>query len=247
VPAAQIEEARARMLALFPQGFEEREGEQEVELAAYTDADGEARLAEALGPVAAEPVSPGWADAWRRFHRPIRVGALWVGPPWEAPDPGAVAIVIDPGRAFGTGAHATTRLCLDLLQTLEPCSLADLGCGSGVLAVAAAKLGFAPVVAVDHDEVAVEAARANAAANGAGVDARLGDVLSDPLPETEVGLANLALGPAEQVAARFRGKILVTSGYLEHERPEARGWRSVERHQLEGWAADVFERARELS
>jgi ribosomal protein L11 methyltransferase len=228
------------MLALFPEGFEEREGHREVELAAYTDAAGEARLAQAFGRVAAEPVVPGWEDAWRRFHRPVRIGSLWVGPPWEEPDPGAVAIVIDPGRAFGTGAHATTRLCLELLQMLEPCSLADLGCGSGVLAIAGAKLGFRPVYALDHDEAAVAAARANASANEVEVDVRPCDVLADPPPKAEAGLANLALGPVERLAARFAGRILVTSGYLAHERPEAPGWRRLERREAEGWAADLL-------
>jgi ribosomal protein L11 methyltransferase len=228
------------MLALFPEGFEEREEGGEVELAAYTDADGEARLADAFGPVAAESVRPGWEDGWRRFHRPVRVGQLWVGPPWEQPDPGAVAIVIDPGRAFGTGAHATTRLCLEVLQMLAPCSLADLGCGSGLLAIAGAKLGFRPGYALDHDQAAVEAARANAAANGAAVDVRLCDVLADPLPGAEAGVANLALGPVERLAARFPGRILVTSGYLAHERPEAPGWRHLERREAEGWAADLL-------
>lgn len=235
------------MLALFPEGFEEREEEGEVELAAYTDAAGEARLGEALGPVAAEPVDPGWEDAWRRFHRPVRIGPLWVGPPWEEPDRGAVSIVIDPGRAFGTGAHATTRLCLELLQMIEPCSLADLGCGSGVLAIAAVKIGFRPVYALDHDEAAVAAVRANAAANGVEVDARLRDVLADPLPRTETGLANLALGPVERVAERFAGRLLVTSGYLAGERPAVAAWRHVQRLEAGGWAADLLERAQPLS
>ena len=108
----------------------------------------------------------GWEDGWRAFHHGVRVGRLWVGPPWENAPADAVAVVIDPGRAFGTGAHATTRLCLELLQEVEPTSLLDVGCGSGVLSVAAAKLGFAPVRAVDIDEVALETTRANAAANG---------------------------------------------------------------------------------
>src|SRR4029450_12991759 len=71
--------------------------------------------------------------------------------PWEAPDPGSIVVVVDPGRAFGTGAHATTRLSLELLLGVSPASLVDVGCGSGVIAVAAAKLGFAPVVALDSD------------------------------------------------------------------------------------------------
>ncbi len=80
---------------------------------------------------------------------------------------GLIDLVVDPGQAFGTGAHATTRLCLELLLDVEPRgSLADLGCGSGVLALAAARLGFAPVVALDHEAAAVEATLENARANG---------------------------------------------------------------------------------
>ena len=91
------------------------------------------------------PRDESWPGAWRDFHHGVRIGALWVGPPWEQPSADAVAVVIDPGRAFGTGAHATTRLCLELLQDAEPGSLLDVGSGSGVLSIAAAKLGFAPV------------------------------------------------------------------------------------------------------
>src|SRR5204863_8006533 len=120
-------------------------------------------------------VEAGWGDRGRDFHRRVRVGPLWVGPPWEKPPPGALAIVVDPGRAFGTGAHPTTRLCLELLLELPRGSLVDVGCGSGVLAIAGVKLGFAPVVAVDTDAEAVEATRANAQANDVGVDARLAD------------------------------------------------------------------------
>ena len=157
VAAEEAEEARARMLELFPEGFEEADRGEDVELAAYTGADGERRLREAFAEVSSEPVADDWQDRWRSFHRPVRVGPLWVGPPWEPAPHDAVAVVIDPGRAFGTGAHPTTRLSLELLLELEPGSLLDVGCGSGVLAIAGAKLGFAPVHAFDVDEAAVEA------------------------------------------------------------------------------------------
>src|SRR5581483_8593025 len=100
---------------------------------------------------ALDEVADDWADRWRAFHRGVRLGPLWVGPPWEAAPAGALPVVIDPGRAFGTGAHPTTRLCLELLLEQPPGALVDVGCGSGVLAIAAAKLGHGPVVALDVD------------------------------------------------------------------------------------------------
>jgi ribosomal protein L11 methyltransferase len=199
-------------------------------------------MREAFGPATSAPVEPGWEDAWRRFHRPVRVGPLWVGPPWETPEPGALAVVIDPGQAFGTGAHPTTRLCLECLLGVEPGSLIDLGCGSGVLAVAAARLGFAPVTALDSDGAAVAAARVNAAANGVEVDVASSDALADPLPAARVVVANIALEAVEALGARVDATTLLSSGYLAHERPALRGWEHVERRELEGWAADRFER-----
>ena len=106
-----------------------------------------------------ERVEPGWEDRWRAFHRPCHAGGLWIGPPWIDPPAGETAVVVDPGRAFGTGAHPTTRASIDMLARLDRGSLLDAGCGSGVVSVAAARLGFAPVTAVDVDEVAVEVAR----------------------------------------------------------------------------------------
>jgi ribosomal protein L11 methyltransferase len=242
VPLARAEEARAVMVDLFPLGFEERDGDGMLELAAYTERDDAVGLLDEVGPVRELEVVAGWEDEWRRFHRPVRVGPLWIGPSWEAPAADAIAVVVDPGRAFGTGAHATTRVCLELLLELEPTSVADLGCGSGVLAVAAAKLGFAPVVAIDDDEAAVEAARRNASANGVEVDVRLADVLADPLPAVEVAVANIARGPVERAAERFTGSAFVASGYLEQEQPVATGWRVADRRLSEGWAADLLVR-----
>jgi ribosomal protein L11 methyltransferase len=143
VPFRRAEQARALMLELFPDGFEEVERTDSVELAAYTDPGGEERLMQVFTGTSASDVEEGWEERWREFHRPVRIGPLWVGPPWEHPPPVAIAVVVDPGRAFGTGAHPTTRLCLEALLDLQRGSLLDVGCGSGVLAIAAALLALA--------------------------------------------------------------------------------------------------------
>ena len=228
------------MLALFPEGFEEVERDEELELAAYTDEAGEQRLRAAFGSVEASEAPEDWAERWRAFHRGVRVGALWVGPPWEEPPDDPVAVVVDPGRAFGTGAHATTRLCLELLQLLPRGSLVDVGCGSGVLAIAAAKLGFAPVLAVDNDPAAIESTEENARRNGVGIEARLEDALAGPLPETDVAVANIT-GEALPWLP-LRSALAVTSGYLAGEQIGLPAYAHAERRVLDGWAADLFRR-----
>jgi ribosomal protein L11 methyltransferase len=227
------------MLELFPEGFEERDSADGIELAAYTDDRGEERLWSAFGGTRSSDVEEGWEERWRAFHRPVRVGPIWVGPPWERPDPDAIAIVIDPGRAFGTGAHATTRLCLELLIDVPRGSLLDAGCGSGVLSIGAAKLGFSPVHAVDVDPLAIESTARNAVANGVTVDARLADAARDPLPSTGAAVVNVALEADNSIARRLACQHLVTSGYLASERPEVPGYRRRERREAEGWAADL--------
>ena len=243
VAAARTEEARATMIELFPAGFEEIEHDGDVELAAYTDAGGEERLWHAFGGGSAREVPEDWAERWRDFHRSVRVGALWVGPPWEAPPPDAVAVVIDPGRAFGTGAHATTRLVLELVTRSPRGSLLDLGCGSGVVAIAAAKLGFDPVTALDHDPLAVEATRTNAARNGVAVEVRLGELRASPLPPADVAVANITLETVIEVGPLVAARRLITSGYLESEHPSLAGYDHLERVGADGWAADLFARA----
>lgn len=227
----------ARLLELHPEGFEEGEGE----LAVYTDAAGEERLRAAFADVSTRPVEPGWEERWREFHRPVWIGPLWVGPPWEKPPADVVAVVVDPGRAFGTGSHPTTRLCLELLLEFAPGSLLDVGCGSGVLSVAAAKLGFGPVIAIDRDSAAVEAARRNAAANDVTIEVRRGDVLEAELPPSDLVLANIDLASVEAVAPRLEAGALVTAGYFHSRMPQVPGFAHRERRIDGGWAADLFE------
>lgn len=228
--------ARARFLDIHPEGFEEADGE----LAAYTDAAGEERLREAFGAVSSSPVEPGWEERWREFHRPVWIGSLWVAPSWEEPPADAIAVVIDPGRAFGTGSHPSTRLCLGFLLDAEPGSLLDVGCGSGVLSVAAAKLGFGPITAVDREQVAVEATLRNADVNGVTLEARALDVLTEELPAADVAVANIDLAAVNQLGDRLRAESVITAGYFHSRTPELAGYVHVERRVDGGWAADRF-------
>jgi ribosomal protein L11 methyltransferase len=211
-----------------------------VTLVAYGTEERVVALRTAFGEVVTEHVDDGWAENWRAFHRGVRVGPLWVGPPWESAPAGVSAVVIDPGRAFGTGAHATTRLCLELLADLPPGSLLDAGCGSGVLAIAGARLGHAPVIAVDNDPAAVEATVANAEANGVAVDVRLGDLGSPQLDRFDAVVANVTRADVVDLASRLRARKLVTSGYLESDATPLAGWAHETRRTAAGWAADLW-------
>jgi ribosomal protein L11 methyltransferase len=230
------------MIELFPEGFEEIESADGIELAAYTDAGGEERLWHAFGGTRTQEIGEGWEERWREFHRPVRVGPLWIGQPWQERPDDAIAVLIDPGRAFGTGAHATTRLCLELLTRVEPGSLVDIGSGSGVLSIAAAKLGFGPVIGVDDDGAAVAAASGNAELNGVQIEFRRADAATAELPPADVVLANITLALAATVGDRVDCRTLVTSGYLISDQPEPAQFDHVERVTTEGWAADVFAR-----
>jgi ribosomal protein L11 methyltransferase len=114
----------------------------------------------------------------------------------------------------------------------------DVGCGSGVLGIAAARLGFGPITCIDVDSVAVEATIANAAANGVAVEARVLDALRAPLPLADVAVANVLLAPVATILARLDARYAITSGYLDGERPAHPGWAHAETAVLDGWAAD---------
>lgn len=236
VPRESAEIVLAELSELAPGGVEEVDDGEIVEYAIY-GAEGElpalpdleAAAGDVMLEIRSSTVEDGWEDRWREFHRPVRVrgpsSELVVSPPWEMTG-GEDELVVDPGRAFGTGAHPTTRLCLELLLGERPDgSCVDVGCGSGVLAIAAARLGWGPVLALDHDPASVEATAVNARANGEAVEARRFDLLRDgPVPAGTLVLANL-LRPLllELAQAGFDGpvpRVLIASGLLAHEADE---------------------------
>jgi ribosomal protein L11 methyltransferase len=240
VPATDAEVARARLLELAPAGFEEIERAGVLELAVYTDAAGEAAVLAVFSGAHSEDVQLGWEDRWRAFHRPVRAGGLWIGPPWEKAPEGEPSVVIEPGRAFGTGAHPTTRACIEVLARQARGAVLDAGCGSGVVSVAAAVLGFRPVLAVDLDPVAVEVTRENARRNRVAVDVRQADALQDELPSADLLVANIELETVEALLARRPARRAITSGYLAGEVPVASGWTVIDSCELEGWSARVL-------
>lgn len=252
----------AALLELAPSGVEQVDGEGEVEFALYgtpgelpTLPEGEAEVGGVRVLVSGAEVPDDWEERWKRFHRPVLVGGrLYVRPPWEqaAARPGVREIVIDPGRAFGTGTHPTTRLCLELMLGLPARgSFADLGCGSGVLAIAAAKLGFEPVAAVDSDRLAVEATLQNARVNGVRL-ARVErhDLRSQPPPAAaDVVAANLMRPLLLRVAELMEAPppVLIVSGLLDAEADEVAAafapLAERRRLSLQGWTALLLERA----
>jgi ribosomal protein L11 methyltransferase len=246
-PGDEAEEiARAAVLESFAGGIEERRAlDGALELAVYCS-DRPASLPAVAGTWSEEAVADGWEDGWRAFHtgRVVR-GRLWVGPPWETPPRGLPPVVIDPGQAFGTGSHATTLLCLELLLDQPAGPLLDLGCGSGVLALAAARLGHAPVLACDDDPLAVEAAQANAARNRLEIQVWQADALYDELPKAvELWLANLQLAPLQELAWRpDLPPRLIVSGLLAGEPFTIPGYRIAERRTLDGWEGLLLVRA----
>jgi ribosomal protein L11 methyltransferase len=236
----------------------------------------------ALVDISTSELPDDWPERWKRFHRPVlieapasaagtpggaapagcaprgRPPALYVRPPWEPPSErrDAREIVIDPAQAFGTGAHATTRICLELLLELAAGedrrgALLDIGTGSGVLAIAAAHLGYAPVLGLDNEAESVAAARDNARVNGVAIEVRRFDLRSEPLPVDDfadaapVMLANLLRPLLLELARTLPAmpRALLASGLLVGEVDEVvhafteRGLRERERRCQGEWAA----------
>jgi ribosomal protein L11 methyltransferase len=234
----------AELLELVPAGVEEVQvGGETIEYAVY-GAPGElpslpdlsAVVGDVLVEISTSHTPDDWQERWKRFHRPVliepprptvhsdrQVPALHVRPPWEAASAprgqGVEEIVIDPGQAFGTGGHASTRLCLELLLELasRECRagpLLDIGTGSGVLAIAAARLGFTPVLGLDHECESVEAARENATANGVSIEVRRFDLRAQRLPWMDA--ADLPEGPVVVIANLLRPLLLELAGTMPH-------------------------------
>lgn len=256
----------AELLELAPGGVEETDlADGVIEYAVY-GAPGElpglpdvqAAAGGALVEVVTTEVADDWADRWRQFHRPIEIGGrLYVRPPWEPARDDLMDLVIDPGQAFGTGAHHTTRLCLELLAdeaVPAAAGVMDLGCGSGVLAIAAAKLGWGPVAGVDHELESVRATAENAEANGVTVTVERFDLIrGGPAPTAPLVLANL-LRPLLLCVARagFAGdppQTLIASGLLTHEADEIvaafehHGLHETDRRTSAEWCALVLRRS----
>jgi ribosomal protein L11 methyltransferase len=256
----QAELVLAELLELAPGGVEEVDQGEIVEYAVYGALgelpalpDLKAAAAGALIDVSTREIADDWSERWREFHKPLVLGhMLTVRPPWEPAGETSIDLVIDPGQAFGTGAHATTRLCLELMLELEhpDGAFLDLGCGSGVLAIAAAKLGWAPVSALDNDPASIEATRANAQANRVELHARRLDLRTEPVPHAPTIAANLLAPLLTAWAERIHTppERLIASGLLTHEADRVaaafapRGLHETDRRTRAEWAALLLER-----
>jgi ribosomal protein L11 methyltransferase len=256
------EVAYARLEPLLAAGFEEVPFGDLVELVIYGEEFPDPSFPELVS-ISRTPVDDGWETAWHEHLEPVTVGAITVRPPWI---PGE-GLVVDPGVTFGLAAHPTTRLCLQLLQDharalgltpgtppaqtahggaggLTPSTaLADWGCGSGVLSVVAAHLGFAPITAIELDPRAVETARAN------GVDAHVGDVTADR-PWARTVVANLtapllvlaaSAPPAGQPVTMLASGVSAELARVPVDAWEPFGWVERERRELDGWSASILE------
>lgn len=230
----------SRVIALF--------GDDVDLAAALSHAAGEAGFAQVPEFTVEEFEDQNWVQLTQSQFEPIRItDRLWIVPSWhESPDPAAINIELDPGMAFGTGSHPTTHLCLEWLeQTITPgCTVMDYGCGSGILAIAAARLGAGSIMGVDIDDKAVDAARDNAARNGVDIQVALS---TDPVRGTyDRVVANIltnplcVLAPALSALVAPGGRIAL-SGILESQVDQVieayAPWLALRVGKLrEGWA-----------
>lgn len=264
------ERVLAELVELVPGGVEEERGQSYVEYAIYGPPgelpelpDLQAAAGEGLVEIETTEIPDDWADRWRDFHRPVVVGGgrLVVRPSWEdgPPTTAGVDVVIDPGQAFGTGAHATTRGCLEILLQLADAGeargpLADWGTGSAVLAISAAKLGWDPVSGCDHEVAALQAAGENADANGVHVDLSRVNLREGAPPVAPLVVANLTAPLLLVLAQRLtddgalRPSTLVLGGLLLGEAARvaaaygAAGLAVESRREIGEWAALLLRR-----
>ena len=220
VHADRADTALADLLPLLGRGAEERDLGASVEYAIYLPegevppADAIRRLAgDALVGTLIEPVPEDWDRRHLEHLRRIEVAGLTIRAPWLDGDPGD--LIIDPSTTFGAGTHESTRLSLELLTGVEPAgALCDWGAGSGILAVAAARLGWDPVIALELDPDARTVIEANAKANGVRVDARTADLLAGEPPDAPTVVANLPPALHGGVAPRCRADRVLAAGFL---------------------------------
>ena len=260
------EHVLANLLELAPNGVEEERGPGWVEYAIYGPPGEVPELGElqaaaggSLVDVTTTSVPDDWADRWADFHRPIEVaGRIGVRPSWWDPKEGLIDVLVDPGRAFGTGGHPTTRLSLELLVELEQAGeargpIADWGTGSGVLSIAAAKLGWGPVIGCDREEASLETARANAEANGVELTLERIDLREQAPPVRPTVAANLTANLLRNCADHLSDggevpKTLVCSGLLEEQFDEVvdafepLGMAESDRRTEGNWAALLLRR-----
>lgn len=212
-----------------------------------------------LGPigelVAREIKEEDWLEAWKAQFTPLRIGSFLVRPSWiDTPSDGAIPIVLDPGMAFGTGLHPTTQQCLEALSTvpLEGKSLLDVGTGSGILAIGAAKRGASPVVAVDQDPLSIDAARENAERNGVAIPIALGGAADVP-GRFDVVVANIVAPVLQRIAPDLAARVaprgmLIVAGISLPNEPDTRAafarahLRVLDRTLRDDWVALALKR-----
>jgi len=197
-----------------------------------------------------------WEISWRQFFKPRRIGHRFVvRPTWEeyASEPDDLVIVLDPGQAFGTGDHPTTRLCLELLETvsLNGKTVVDIGCGSGILSVASCLLGANKVTGIDIDPIAVEVAKENMAMNHVTFEAISGEGLIDPVTKWDVIISNIISATLIRIARDVRKAIVddgrwIVSGIIVDNWPDVftaakkEGFKLLEKKEEDGWVAATF-------